>query len=174
MSTVDHDLIRFQQSPECLTFAIFGRGTMKQTPALTSRARQALESGQAVRVELADCSYLDSTFLGTLVGLARCAKTAPSHEFTLVAPSPECKVLIEQMGLDRLILILPPGEERDEPWEVLQISEGPDTPPAALQETIVRAHEHLAQAPGPAAQPFKLIAAKLAAAWEAQKQKNDS
>lgn len=167
MPTADHDLIRFQQTPECITFAVFGRGTMKQTPALSTRARQALDAGQAVRVELCDCSYLDSTFLGTLLGLSRAAKQAASHEFTLVAPSAECKVLIEQMGLDRLIPIVTPTADRDEPWQELDLS---DTPSAAvIQETVVRAHENLAEAPGPAAQPFKAIATKLAAAWNKEK-----
>lgn len=169
MPNVDHDLIRLQQSPECLTFAVFGRGTMRQCPALNHRARQALESGQAVRVELCACSYLDSTFMGTLLGISRAAKESRSHEFTLVAPSPECKALIEQMGLDRLIPIATPGEERDDPWEELPVSDPADATPAMIQETVVRAHENLAQAPGPAAQPFKAIAAKLAAAWNKQK-----
>jgi len=71
------------------------------------------------------------------------------------------------MGLDRLIPIVTPAEERDEPWQELDLNDTPS--PAVIQETVVRAHENLAQAPGPAAQPFKAIAAKLAAAWNKEK-----
>jgi anti-anti-sigma regulatory factor len=72
-------VIKVGRTPNGYRLRVEGRGTMRESPAVFAFANRALEEkGATVVVDLSDCNYLDSTFLGCLVVLHRthCA-TAP-------------------------------------------------------------------------------------------------
>src|SRR6187200_2192579 len=55
-----------------LCFLVVGRVTSHQAPALRQYVEEGLAGGAArVEVDLRDCTYCDSTFLGTLLRLQR-------------------------------------------------------------------------------------------------------
>ena len=170
MGTAQAD-IRVHQDPHVLTFRVSGRATMQQSPALLRAAAQSLAGGvTSLRVDLHDCAYMDSTFLGSLLALKRQVDAqGGGRDFALLAPSPRCIGLLQQMGMDRVLRIT--GEAADLPeneWRALD-DPAPDRQ-AEFKETVVRAHQELAGLPtGSGADQFKAIASKLTQAWEADK-----
>src|SRR3954463_7175856 len=91
---------------------VAGRGTMRESPALRAFALQILdEPGRpTLDVDLTACDYLDSTFLGGLVGLFRRFEQAgPSGRLAIAGPT---EVLHRLLGPTRLDDLLPPRAGR--------------------------------------------------------------
>jgi anti-anti-sigma factor len=161
--------IRVHEDPQALTFRVSGRATMQQSPAVLRVANESLAAGvSTLRVDLRDCAYMDSTFLGSLLALKRAAGANGGADFALVAPSAVCRGLLRQMGMDRVLRIIeePETGPADDGRELEVSSTERQT---AFQETVVRAHQELAALPGSGADQFKSIASKLTKAWEAEK-----
>src|SRR5262245_36951345 len=86
---------------------IVRRGTMRESPALHAFAQQILdEPGQlSLDIDLSACEYLDSTFLGSLLGLYRRFKQSGTPgPFAIAGPT---DVLHRLLGPTRLDTILP-------------------------------------------------------------------
>jgi anti-anti-sigma factor len=107
-----------------------------------------------LRVDLRRCTFMDSTFMGTLLFLKRAAHQKEKGEFVLVSPSPQCCKLIKQMGVEGVF----PIEQAEEPagcrWCDLP-SDAKDQP--AFKENVLQAHQELAQIEGPASEPFRAV-----------------
>ena len=106
---------------------VVGRGTMRESPALRAFALQVLdEPGRpALDIDLTACEYLDSTFLGGLLGLLRrFEQSGPSGRLAVAGP-PE--VLHRLLGPTRLDALLPLRAEGPEP-----LGEEVPIPPQAL------------------------------------------
>jgi anti-anti-sigma regulatory factor len=69
-----------------------GRGTLRESPGAHAFTRHALDNETGVlTIDLEDCEYLDSTFLGCLVDLHRRYGRQEPPRF-LVAASPEARM----------------------------------------------------------------------------------
>src|SRR5262245_35995626 len=80
-----------------------GAGTMSESPLVHGFAEQALRDGERhVVIDLAECAYVDSTFLGGLVSLFR--RYGAGGRFAIHAPEPRRRTLF---GVSRLDKILP-------------------------------------------------------------------
>lgn len=106
---------------EKLRIQVRGHAVSDQCPALLRYVRERLRSGALyVRVELQECNYGDSTFLGTLIQLHRETQAHTAQGFTLVAPSEPIHQSLRTMGLTRLFHIEPgAGEEPETDWELV-------------------------------------------------------
>jgi anti-anti-sigma regulatory factor len=141
-----------------------GWGTMTHSLALRQHAEACLDQGAtALRVDLRNCDYLDSTFLGTLVCLNRQFSCSAPDGFGLVSPSPRCCALLAKMKLDAVLPVCS-ADFPQEGWAELRGN--PDD--AGLQSCVVQAHRELASVPGPASACFHDIAAALTREWEAR------
>jgi anti-anti-sigma factor len=136
-----------------------GAGTMTESPLVYAFAEEILKApGQQVIVNLSGCSYLDSTFLGGLVGLLKRHGGEPGR-FAIHAPPPRRQNLF---GVSRLDKILPfvetlPPVEADLPLEARsQMSRD------ELGQYIVDCHRRLAELGGEQAQDFGRVADALA------------
>jgi anti-anti-sigma factor len=155
--------LRIQQHGQTISCRVIGQATMRQSPALRRRVERCLATEQlALRVNLEQCTYMDSTFIGTLLMFKRRLR-----EFALVAPSSECSRLLQKMGLGTVFCTLPQDPLPECADEVL------DSEPAGdhFQRTIVEAHQELASMPGPAGVIFRGVAANLMQGWESEQQK---
>ncbi len=145
--------IRFNQNDRTLTFQVEGRATMTHSLPFRRQGERALEHGTThLRVDLRNCTYMDSTFLGTLLTLKKAVDRIGAH-MTLVAPSTPCVKILHQMGLTD---VLPAQSEDVDPqvsWTELPC--GINDP--GFQRTVVQAHEELAALPGPAGEEFKSV-----------------
>jgi anti-sigma B factor antagonist len=135
-----------------------GAGTMSESPVVYAFAEETLKTtGQRVIVDLASCTYLDSTFLGGLVGLLK--RHGGDGRFSIHAPSPRRQDLF---GVSRLDKVLPfvdglPAIEATFPLEArTQMSRD------ELGRYIVDCHRRLAELGGAEADDFGRVADALA------------
>lgn len=156
---------------DTLLFRVSGRGTMGQSMALRSKVEECLRRGvRRVLVDLRECTYFDSTFLGTLLILKRAATQQGGVEFGLVDPSPECRRLLAQMHMECHF------PQLDAVWHP---TEGccelcTDHDSSSFKWNVVCAHQELASLPGPQAESFRPLAERLAAEFTASEPQHAS
>jgi anti-sigma B factor antagonist len=154
-----HGIVDVCETPAAVTIRVTGRGRMDESLPLRRFAEACLARGRVrFRVELALCTYLDSTFLGTLLHLQRSAR-GHGGELVLVAPSTECSALLTQLGIHQFFVIEPACARAAGPWQEIAADRGE---PAAFNRTVVEAHEELANLGGAAEKQFRPVARCLA------------
>lgn len=158
--------VRYHQNAHGVTFRVEGRGTMTQSAPMRACAERLIAAGtRQVKVDLRDCSYMDSTFLGTLLTLKK-ALDKQRGQLTLVMPSVPCNRILNQMGLGDVI-----PQESVEVDPVPAWSELPPAgeDPALFKRTVTQAHEELAKLPGQAGEQFQAVVRCLADANKPEK-----
>lgn len=100
------DLI-FHEFADCMWIRCSSRGSFINSPALKGIADKYLEEGgTCIVVDLELCPGVDSTFMGTLAGIARrCMAAGGSVE--VAGPSARTRAAMESLGLDMLLAIDP-------------------------------------------------------------------
>jgi len=89
-------------------------------------------------VDLKDCELMDSTFLGTLAGIA--LALGKDGKLTVVRANRRNRDILSNLGLDRIFAV-----EDSAPDPFPTTLESPE-PSAARRETIIEAHENLVAA----------------------------
>lgn len=147
-------VLRVHRDPSRLTFLVAGRATMEHSMPLRRLAEQALADGcQELRVDLRNCLYMDSTFIGTLVLLRK--SVGAEGRFTLVCPSTACEKVLEAMTLDRLFVIDGADVSSSASWD--EATPCPDDL-SKLKYNVVQSHQELAALNGPAAGRCRAVA----------------
>jgi anti-anti-sigma factor len=126
---------------------VVGRGSFQNSGCLKAFYLQLLKEGVLhFVVDLEACSYLDSTFLGILLGLGMKLKEAGSGLLDILNASPRNLELLKNLGLDRLIHIDPKHVDFNGVAEK-QVEEIPCPVPTRDEAapTILEAHENLMQ-----------------------------
>jgi len=133
-----------------------GNATMLHAKAMREWVEANLQRLPQVRVDLSRCTYMDSTFIGTLLGLKRLADSRPSGGLVLVCPSPQCVQLLDQMRIGQIFTTeTSPVSASD--WQ--EVSVPPDAIKSrAFQCNVVEAHQRLADCPGPTGERFRQLA----------------
>jgi anti-anti-sigma factor len=152
--------IRFHQDSQDLHLQVEGNATMTHSLGLRRFVEEALAgSVRRLRFDLRRCTYMDSTFLGTLLFLQRASRRLEGGQFQLVTPSCQCADLLQKMGVFDMFAI--DKEERPEPasWTTLP---GHTEDKKSFQRNVVEAHEALATLPGAAGEPFRAVVRCLA------------
>jgi anti-anti-sigma factor len=160
-------IVRVHQHGQTVTFQVEGWTTMKQSLSFRKTAEQSLAAGTRVmRVDLRNCTFMDSTFIGTLINLKREVHRHEQGDFALVCPSAACSRLFQQMGLDGVFPIVTADEVA--PACCTELNSGVDDL-RAFQRNVVQAHEELARLEGPAGEQFRAVVRCLAQDAEADK-----
>ncbi len=121
---------------------VCGRGTFKVGPALKEFGMAAMDRGcDCILVEMSGCTGMDSTFMGTLAGLAvRMSKQ--NGALKIRNASDKNKFLIKMLGLRALVDIVEEGDESDHPPRAAEeLPEEQDK--RELTEAMISAHEVL-------------------------------
>jgi anti-sigma B factor antagonist len=85
---------------------VVGRGSFQNSGCLKAFYQQLLQQGvRRFVVDLDACTYLDSTFLGILLGLGLKLREAGNGLLHILNASPRNLELLRNLGLDRLINI---------------------------------------------------------------------
>jgi len=158
--TAQQGSVRVRQHDQTVTLQIEGQATMQHSPAVRQFADQCLTGGTtALSVDLRRCTHMDSTFLGTLLFLKRLVERREGGRFTLISPSPRCRQLLQQMGLEKIFPVVDREELPASAWIAL-----PDGPEDMLvfKRNVVQAHQELGQLEGPAGETFRELADQLA------------
>lgn len=106
----------------------------------------------AVYVDLSECRYMDSTFIGLLVAIDKKLQKGSRGRLHVLRPTAECRDILEQMGLKNFLLI----EERDmqAPESMAVLTPNEEKPGA---EFILRTHEALMETSEEARRKFALL-----------------
>jgi anti-anti-sigma regulatory factor len=130
---------------------------MMESPAVHATASERMSRGvRVVRIDLRDCTVMDSTFSGTLLALKRELERRDGT-LTLVSPSPKVVELLGQMGLENFYDVELADHARG-PW-----TEIVSAPPSVdrLKRFIAGAHEELVRVPGRPADTFRGVVDQL-------------
>ena len=126
---------------------VVGRGSFQNSGCLKTFYQQLLKDHvNRFVIDLDQCTYLDSTFLGILLGLGLKLKAAGNGALNVLNASPRNIELLKNLGLDRLIDIdakkidLNGVATNEKSLEALECS--PQTK-AEAGPTILEAHEAL-------------------------------
>jgi len=113
-----------------------GRGSFQNSGGLKKFGEEMLRRGhREFVVDLQDCELMDSTFMGTLVGLA--LKTGESGSLTVLGANERNRGVLSNLGLDRILRVRTSAPEAPAGVETIPAA-------AAQRETIIEAHRHLA------------------------------
>lgn len=124
---------------------VVGRGSFQNSGCLKAFYLQLLKEGvNRFVVDLENCTYLDSTFLGILLGLGLKLKEAGNGLLHILNANPRNLELLKNLGLDRLIQIDNSRANLNGIAEK-QLEEMPCPIPtrAEAAPTILEAHENL-------------------------------
>jgi anti-sigma B factor antagonist len=92
-------------------FKIVGVGTFQSAVGFKATYMDLLADGVTdYVVDLGECDILDSTFLGTILGLALKVRALPAGHVYVVKPNETVKSLFRGTGLDQIFDMWEPGE----------------------------------------------------------------
>ena len=117
-----------------------GHVTAVYCPELKSRCFARFDERppvDAVFIDLSECDYMDSTFLGLIVGIAKRLKKDSSRKIALVGASPTCIGLLKTIGVLGLVEIVP--TVRDFPSSLERMGRGA----TATAQFLLDTHEEL-------------------------------
>lgn len=127
---------------------VTGRGTFQTSAGMKEYTRRMIQRGHRLFViDLADCELMDSTFMGTLAGIALRLREIGSGGLSVLNPNARNRSLLENLGLDHLFSFDLPTGMRAAPARTASESLPPPLPDAAAQHAaILEAHEALVEA----------------------------
>jgi anti-anti-sigma factor len=138
---------------------------MNQSMPIRRLAEEMMAKGPlTLRLDLRHCTYIDSTFLGTVLYLRRTMLNRSRGEVVLVSPSPQCCLLLRQMGVDECLPTVVSEELEPSAWaEVSCEREDVDF----FNRNVIQAHEELANLEGDPGKAFQPVASCLSKDYHA-------
>ena len=137
---------------ENIWIRVVGRGSFQCSPCLKKIVQEQLEQGRHdYIIDLGECEQLDSTFMGTLAGIAQRLKIKKKGSLRVINVSEGNKQLMENLGLDQLFPIRPMAEGKEVPpvaaeHAFSQITEAANISKELAEEIVRSAHEALVTA----------------------------
>jgi anti-sigma B factor antagonist len=126
-----------------------GKGSFLNSRNFKEFAREMVDRGyREFVVDLANCAMMDSTFMGTLAGVALRLKELGHGHLNVVRCGERSRELLSGLGLDQLFSIHGNGQIAPECKSLKQKADG-ESPVGKKQEqarTMLEAHEALCQA----------------------------
>ncbi|PKL25398.1 MAG: hypothetical protein CVV47_04895 [Spirochaetae bacterium HGW-Spirochaetae-3] len=117
-----------------------GHVTANSCPELKSRVFDRLEAKPGVEdlfIDLSECEYMDSTFMGLIVGFNKRFLRFSNHPIRLVGINETCLKLLKTIGVARLVTLDDEATRFPEPLERL------GTGKRAGAGFVLKAHEEL-------------------------------
>jgi anti-anti-sigma regulatory factor len=151
-----------------VTIRVDGPGTIGESQLMHAFALEVLRGDAARRViiDLADCAYMDSTFLGGLISLFR---RHSAGRFAVYAPGVRRRALFGQSRLDT---VLPFVDELPAAGDHIRL-DAPQIPSAGddLARHVIDCHRRLAELGGPDAPELARVADAIAAELDADRRR---
>lgn len=145
----DNDTLDVGETDGYTWVRVKGKGTFTSSPPLKGFIERTMENGvERFVVDLGDCQSMDSTFMGTLAGVAIRLARISEHRLQLTGVSERNRQSLEDLGLDAVIDIDPPDSawrgHVDEVRERLEPLVGETDPSDAAH--VLEAHRQLCEA----------------------------
>jgi anti-anti-sigma regulatory factor len=142
---------------------VTGRGNFLCSTALKQAVQERIDKGYyRYVIDLKECDQLDSTFMGTVTGIAQRLNQYQESLFKVVNVSQSNQELMENLGLDELFCIQPismkyqlPPDLNSSCFTESSFSLSPSEEKSKIHEVVVAAHKSLIEANEDNAQKFK-------------------
>ncbi len=124
-----------------------GRATHLHGQPLRDVAREMLNRGfNRVELDLGKCTYMDSTFLGVLVGISMRLEKMGADKLAIFRISPRNLELFKTLGVDRFFQLDSPGAmaRGDALTDARELAEAHQATPS-WANTVVEAHQLLVE-----------------------------
>jgi anti-anti-sigma factor len=102
------EAIFYKETPDAVFIRTRGHITAALCTDLKAKVFERIDSSQplsAIHVDLSECAYMDSTFMGLIVGFKKRLQPASGTSVILYRPNPVCMSLLKGIGLTRLVTI---------------------------------------------------------------------
>lgn len=124
-----------------------GRGTFQVSPGVKDYVLRMIQRGRrSFVVDLAACELMDSTFMGTLSGIALRLREYGSGELAVIHANARNLSLLENLGLDHLFSFDLPDHLAISAGEAERACKALLQPAASSRDTILHAHRSLVEA----------------------------
>ncbi len=136
------EAVYYGESGGELFIKVLGHMTAALCPELKARAFARLDGEESVAgvfFDLRSCEYMDSTFLGLIVGVNKRFKAKSGKPVLLLHVNPTCMGLLKTIGVLRLVELSDEEKRFPEPMEAI----GPG--PRATAEFLLNAHGELSE-----------------------------
>ncbi len=143
---------------EGVVIRLVGRGTIDESLALRTAAERFL-AVSGVILDATHCDYMDSTFLGCLVGIKKLADPIAERRFVIAVPAATRAQIFATSSLDRYFDFVDACPSIIGQWSTVVVNK---LERAELGRHVMHCHEHLADRGGAQAAAFKSIADQLA------------
>ena len=133
-----------------------GKGSFQNSPGLKEFSREMIQRGhREFAVDLADCPTMDSTFMGTLAGVALRLRDLGQGELRVVNANARNAELLMGLGLDQVLVL-----DREPARVPCATTADPMAPhqtidKRAVTQTMLGAHEALCESDEKNTQRFK-------------------
>ncbi len=128
---------------------VSGRGSFQNSPGLKEFVKQMIQRGyREFVVDLVACVQMDSTFMGTLAGVALRLRELGHGQLRAVNVNERNAGLLSSLGLDQIFpveLAASAGGEDVEDTAVLKAAKAPEAEPEDQKRVVLEAHEALAE-----------------------------
>ena len=126
-----------------------GKGSFSNSPRMKQWAESHIEaSGNCVVIDLEECTGMDSTFMGTMAGIAMKLAKLPDGLLQVVGANHRNKSSLEDLGLCMLLEVDPENPEWKPNMDSMRASlkEGPELSTNDSFEHVLDAHKLLCEA----------------------------
>ncbi|MBN1798993.1 MAG: STAS domain-containing protein [Spirochaetales bacterium] len=146
--------IQYKEEDEIIYIKAAGHITANNCYILRKRIFNRLDKDPPVKeiyADLADCSYMDSTFIGILIGINKKFKSSYGKKINIVCPSTECCKLFEGLGITKLLHLEDTSVDLPLNMEIISHHQKPST------TMLLDAHEDLMETSDENKNKFKLL-----------------
>jgi anti-sigma B factor antagonist len=133
-------------TPKTVWVQVQGKGSFQNSPGLKEFSREMIQRGhREFAIDLADCPTMDSTFMGTLAGVALRLRDLGKGELRVVNANARNAELLMGLGLDQVMVLdrepmQVPCATTADPMAPHQV-----TDKRTVTQTMLGAHEALCQ-----------------------------
>jgi anti-anti-sigma factor len=106
---------------------------------------------KAIYADLSECEYMDSTFMGLLIGFNKKLFSLYNKNVCIVKPSAESVAHLEELGLDKVLSFTKENIQFPEDMEIISQKE------KVSAEFILKAHENLIEISEDNRKRFKIV-----------------
>lgn len=134
------EALYYKEKDRVLYVAAEGHITAALCADLRARAFERFDGAPTVEgmfVDLSSCDYMDSTFMGLLVGFNKRLLKISGKKLTIVKPTESCRGLLATLGVLSLV------EVREDPTEFPPDMENVVRTQSTGAELLLKAHENL-------------------------------
>jgi anti-anti-sigma factor len=146
--------IQYKEEEEIIYIKAEGHITANNCYILRKRLFNRLDREPPVKeiyADLSDCLYMDSTFIGILIGINKKFKNSCGKKINIVCPSTECCKLFEGLGISKLLHMEETNITLPQEMEIISQQHKPST------DMLLNAHENLIETSDENKKKFKLL-----------------